>query len=70
MREELCREKPKDCGGAALGPVWGGAPVSCHFYCRVPGRHHDAQGALQFSRAGGAFYWVNGVPADAVIAHC
>lgn len=36
----------------------------------MPGRHHVAQGALEFSKAGGAFYWVNGVPAGAVISHC
>lgn len=46
------------------------APASCQLCCKVPGRHHSAQSALEFSKAGGGFYWINVVPAGAVIACC
>lgn len=34
------------------------------------GSHHDAEGAMELSKAGGAFYRISALPVTAVTAHC
>lgn len=51
------------CSRTCLGLQW----LQIIFISRS---HHDAEDALELSKAGGAFYWVSAVPGGAVITHC
>lgn len=60
-------EKNPEFGGVCSRTFLGVQQLQVIF---TPGSHHDAEGALELSKAGGALNWISAVPVGAVITHC